>query len=327
MILRISFILWVFILASPISGSAAEPPKVVVSMAPIHSLVAGVMGGISTPELLIKGGASLHNTRLKPSHMRSLSQADVIFWLGEEAEGFLKRPLENASSRQHIIKIIALPKLLLLPLRSGGIWETRSHSALHDHDQEHTTQRPENIDSHLWLDPFNAKIIAQAVADTLSKIDAERADQYQENAKRLIFRLENLHLELGDVAVAAINKPHIVFHDAYQYFEHRYNLKAAGSVTLNPDRKPGARRLREIQQKLQATKAHCIFSEPQFSSSHLKILTGDGQYYSGTLDPIGIDIPPGPDMYFILMRRLVSDFVSCLCQIYIGDEIKEPMQQ
>ena len=321
MILRFSPIVWVLIFIAPTLGNAAEPPKVVVSMAPIHSLVASVMKGISTPELLIKGGTSPHNTRLKPSQMRSLSQAEVIFWLGEEAESFLQHPLESASSKQHVIKILDLPKLLLLPLRKGGIWESDNHRP---HNIEHTAAgHAKNIDSHIWLDPLNAKIIAQAVADTLSKIDAERAIQYQENAKHLIFRLENLHLEIGAVAVAAINKPHIVFHDAYQYFEARYQLKAAGSVTLDPDRKPGARRLREIQQKIHKANAHCIFSEPQFPSSHLKILTGDNEYYSGTLDPIGTDIPPGPNMYFTLMRRLVSDFVSCLCQLYAGDEFKD----
>ncbi len=321
MILRFSPIVWVLIFTAPTFGNAAEPPRVVVSMAPIHSLVAGVMKGIGTPELLIKGGTSPHNTRLKPSQMRSLSQAEVIFWLGEEAEGFLQQPLKSASSKQHIIKILDLPKLLLLPLRKGGIWEDDSHGK---HNSGHATaEHPEHIDSHIWLDPFNAMIIAQAVADILSKIDTERATQYQENAKQLIFRLENLHLEIDAVAVAAINKPHIVFHDAYQYFETRYRLKAAGSVTLDPDRKPSAKRLREIQQKIQNSNAHCIFSEPQFPSSHLKILTGSNEYYSGTLDPVGTEIPPGPNMYFTLMRRLVSDFVSCLCQLYAGDEFKE----
>ncbi len=307
----------------PALGSAAEPPRVVVSMAPIHSLVAGVMKGIGRPELLVKGGSSPHNTRLKPSQMRSLSQADLIFWLGEEAEGFLQRPLESASREQRVVKILALPGLLLLPLRRGGVWENRHHGTPDDDHQHAAAQRPEHIDSHVWLDPFNAKVIAQAVADTLSEIDPARASQYQENAKQLIFRLENLHLEISAVVATAVDKPHIVFHDAYQYFEHRYHLKAAGSITLDPDRKPGARRLREIAQKLQDANAHCIFSEPQFPSSHLKILTGNGQYYSGTLDPIGSSIPPGRDMYFTLMRRLVSDFVSCLCQIYAGDEFEE----
>jgi len=327
MILRLSLILWVLIFVTPAFGGSTKPPKVIVSIAPIHSLVASIMKGIGTPELLVKGGISPHNASLRPSQMRSLSQAELIFWLGEEAEGFLKQPLENASSRQRIVKVIDLPELLLLPLRRGGIWEGHSHAAEDvtdtPHGHEHRAQRPESIDSHIWLDPFNAKIIAQAVADILGEIDTERASQYQENAKRLIFRLDNLHLEIGDVTVAAINKPYIVFHDAYQYFEYRYHLKAAGSVTLDPDHKPGARRLREIQQKLQETQAHCIFSEPQFPSSHLKALVGEDQYYSNELDPIGVDILPGPDMYFILMRRLVSDFVSCLCQIYIGDELKE----
>ncbi len=321
MILRFSLVLWVVILLVPAAGHGAEPPRVLVSMAPIHSLIAGVMKGVGTPELLVKGGTSPHHSHLKPSQLRRLSRADLIFWLGEEAEAFLQRPLENLSGDQQVIKILALPKLLLLPLRQGGLWEHDDHDGPDDHDHA-TTRHPEAVDAHIWLDPFNAKVIAQAAADILSQADPAHASQYQENARQLIFRLENLHLEIRAVVATAVRKPHIVFHDAYQYFEHRYGLNAVGSVTLDPDRRPGARRLREIQQKLQATDAHCLFSEPQFPSSHLEMLTGDGRYYSGTLDPIGSRIPPGPDMYFILMRRLVSDFVSCLCQVYAGDEFE-----
>lgn len=306
MVLRYSPVILALILAAPVLATTTKPPRVVASIAPLHSLVAGIMQDVAEPELLIKGGTSPHSHNLRPSQMRALSRARVIFWVGERMEWFLRRPLSQPSTGQKIIAVANLPGLLLLPARHGGIWENHSHS-------ENTAKTHKDIDNHIWLDPENAKIIAQEIAITLSKIDPDRAAVYQENTIHLIARLNDLHLEIMD-ATAATKKPYLVFHDAYQYFEQRYQLKAIGSVTVSPDRKPGARRLQEIQQKLRDAEAHCIFSEPQFPASQLNMLTEDGKYYSGELDPIGIDIPPGPDMYFILMRRLASSFVACLNQ-------------
>lgn len=320
MILRYSLTLLLLVTTS-VSATANEPPRVLVSIAPLHSLVASIMKGVAEPELLIRGSTSPHSYRLRPSQMRALSQAKLIFWVSEEMEGFLRRPLAQISPHQKAIKITNLTKLLLLPARQGGIWEknhaTETPVTQHaDHDHQHQG----NIDNHVWLDPENAKIIAQATADALSEADPTRTALYQKNASTLIVQLENLHLEIKAATAAVINKPYLVFHDAYQYFEHRYQLNAVGSVTIDPDRKPGARRLQEIQQKLQSAEAHCIFSEPQFPGSHLKMLTNNGKYYAGKLDPVGINIPPGPDMYFILMRQLVSSFVGCLCQSYAEND-------
>ncbi|HEC17354.1 MAG TPA: zinc ABC transporter substrate-binding protein [Sedimenticola sp.] len=295
----------------PIPALAAAPPRVVVSIAPVHSLITGVMQGAAAPELLVKGGASPHGYSLRPSQVRALSRADVIFWTSEETEAFLRRPLAAARAGQHIVKLMDLPGLTLLPARSGGAWE-------HAH-KEH----PESMDSHIWLDPLNARVIVQAAAKILAQTDPERTSLYEDNAGRLLRRLKALDEEIRGLTAPLAGKPYLVFHDAYQYLEHRYGLSALGAITTDPERRPGARRLREIRKRLRASGARCIFVEPQFPSSHLEAITGGGQYIIGRLDPLGADIPPGPDMYFILMRRLAGAIAGCLTQAHAGSGITD----
>ena len=74
---------------------AADPIKVVTSIKPIHSLVAGVMQGVAEPALLVKGAASPHSFNLRPSDARALNQADLVFWVGEDLETFLTKPIES----------------------------------------------------------------------------------------------------------------------------------------------------------------------------------------------------------------------------------------
>jgi zinc transport system substrate-binding protein len=75
-------------------GSAhAEVPNVVVSIKPIHSLVASIMQGVGEPALIVEGAASPHTYSMKPSNASALEKANVIFWVGHgmEATGIARQ--------------------------------------------------------------------------------------------------------------------------------------------------------------------------------------------------------------------------------------------
>ena len=63
------------------STAVAAPPKVVADIAPVHSLVAQVMEGVASPDLLVEPGASPHGYSLRPSQARALQQSDLVFWV------------------------------------------------------------------------------------------------------------------------------------------------------------------------------------------------------------------------------------------------------
>jgi len=104
--------------------------------------------------------------------------------------------------------------------------------------------------------------------------------------------------------------PYIVFHDAYQYFEERYDLSPAGSVTANPEVRPGARRVADLKQA--SDSAVCVFAEPQFEARILQLLTEDEGVRLGYLDPLGSALPAGPDHYAATLRGLADSITDCL---------------
>ncbi|MGE5517422.1 MAG: zinc ABC transporter substrate-binding protein [Bacteroidota bacterium] len=289
----------------------AEVPKVIASIQPIHSLVAAVMQGVGTPGLVVTGAQSEHTYALKPSDARALAAARVVVLVDENYETFLAKPLKGRKDSLDVIAMADLPGAHTLPTRKGGVWEEDD-----DHDEHgghgHEGHHHGAIDGHVWLDPTNARLLVTAVADRLSELDAEHAEQYRANANATVARLDVLDGQLRTKLAPVANRPFVVFHDAYQYVEKRYGLAAAGSVTVDPDRPPSARRLAALRDKLKAAGASCVFHEPQFPAPIVKTLAEAAGAREGVLDPQGADIPPGPEQYFTLMTRLADGLESCL---------------
>jgi len=292
-----------------IASLVQAQPRVVVTLPPLHSLVAGVMGEVATPELLLPGGASPHNYSLRPSGMRALTNANLLVWVGEDLETFLLNPLENTDTPR--LAVATLEDLQLYPLREGGLWETHGHDDDHGHDDGHDHAHGDQ-DLHLWLSPANARVVVAAVAERLAKLEPAHAETYRDNAAALDARLQALDARLAEQLAPVQEVPFLVFHDAYQYFERHYDLAGAGAITLDPERQPGAARVREIRQRLQTHDIACVFAEPQFRPALVDNLVEDTGVRTGVLDPLGAALEPGPDAYFQLLENLAAALVDCL---------------
>lgn len=298
----------VFLLALSTTGWAAAPqgPRVVVSIKPLHSLVAGVMQGVAEPQLLLQGGASPHGYVLRPSEARLLNEAQLVVWVGPQLESFLQKTLATLGGKARQLELATELESLLLPTRSGGNWDADEHAHGHGHES------PGGRDQHLWLDPLLAKQIVEKTAAALTAIDPAHQSQYQHNAARLQQRLDQLHEQLKSRLAPVQKVPYVVFHDAYHYFEAAYGLNAVGSLTIDPERKPGAKRIREIRARIQTLQARCVFSEPQFEPRLVATVTEGSGARSGILDPIGAALPAGPEAYFLLLNSLADNLVAGL---------------
>jgi zinc transport system substrate-binding protein len=293
----------VLVIAILAASPAAAAPKVVASIKPLHSLIAGVMAGVGEPELIVAGAASPHTYALKPSDARRLQAADLVVWIGPIMESFLVKPLAALAGKAEIVELDRAPGVRLLQAREGGAWEEEGH---------HRAERALEHDGHLWLDPENAKAIVALTVARLSARDPENAEHYAANGAAVARRLTALDDDLRRRLAPLKGAGFVVFHDAYQYFERRYELTAIGSITVSPERPPGARRLAAIHDKIASAGVRCVFSEPQFAPRLVETVIAGTGARGGVLDPEGGALPRGPQLYFSLMNGLADSLLHCL---------------
>ena len=299
----------------PAAAAAAEAPTVVASIKPVHSLVAGVMQGVGSPHLIVQGGASPHATSLKPSDAAALERTAVVVWVGEDLEAFLAPALETLAGKAVVVELAEAPGLTRLAYREGGPWgehEEEEHDEEHADAEAHDEHDHDGIDMHLWLDPDNARAMVAAVAAALSAADPGNAARYDANAKAMTGRFEALATEIDSSLAPVKDVPFVVFHDAFQYFDRRFGLNTVGSITVNPENQPGAQRLKEIQAKIAELGARCVFAEPQFEPRLVQVAVEGTDARTATLDPLGADLPDGPELYFELLRRNAASLKACL---------------
>ena len=292
---------------------AASDLKVVVSIKPFHSLVSSVMQGVSEPALLLNGNNSPHTYSLRPSAAVKLQNADLVFWGGKNLEGFLAKAIHSLAAGARVVSFEDTPGLILRPFRSVKEWQELDPES--KNDQDHVKKRKINRlpgnDPHIWLDPLNAQKITQYLVQILSDFDPENAQTYHSNGKKTILRLSDLNIQLETKMSSVSSKPYIVFHDAYQYFEKRYQLNPIASVIVSSGPSTSVGRLIDIRKKIKNKNVLCIFTEPQFSPKLVQTVISGTAVKKGILDPIGTSISPGPEMYFTLLNNISHSISNC----------------
>ena len=298
--------------------SANADIKVVTSIKPIHSLASYLMDGVGKPDLIVDGYNSPHAFAMKPSHAKMLQNADLIFWVGEDMESFLEKPLNSIAKKAEKIELMEIKGLNKLEFRERNIFEEhedhghdehKEHGHKEDKHDDHQGHAHGEHDPHIWLDPMNAKVILSEMAEHLIENDQKNEAKYKENLKKAHKDLDKLTKKVK----SELNKDFksIVFHDAYQYFEKRFDINILGAFTVNPDVMPGAEQLAKIREVIEHDKVSCIFSEPQFNPDIIKAVAKDTNVATGVIDPLGATLDPGKDLYFDLIGNMSKSFKGC----------------
>ncbi|MEM7070329.1 MAG: zinc ABC transporter substrate-binding protein [Pseudomonadota bacterium] len=351
---------------------ATQTKDVFVTIKPLHSLVSGVIGDTGKAVLLIENDISPHDFKLRPSQIKDLQEANIIFYIDEYFETFFQSLFKILPAHVRKAPVAQKAGINLLSHRVGDSWEAHAHDE-HAHDEHandehahdehahdenahdehandehahdehahdehahdehahdehahdehahdehahdehaHDEHHKHAYDFHIWLDPKNARHIVKFIVRELSALYPENSDIYQKNGHQMTKKIESMDIEIKDLLKNLDDKPFIVFHDAYQYFERAYDLKAIGSITIEPHKSPSPKRIQEIRKKLKETKAQCVFSEPQFSDRLVKTVSEGTNAKTGSLDPLGANLDDGEALYFNLIRNMANNFKLCL---------------
>jgi len=293
------------------AGPVSAAPKVVASVVPVHAIVAAVMGDAGTPELLLKGNMSEHRAVFTPAQIAALGDADLVFIVGDGLEAKLAQISgSDAVNGKRFVELAEAPGVTRLPIREGGAWEPDSDA--HDHDETHAAEGVLAFDPHVWLDPGNAKAMARQVAADLARADPANAAAYAANEKAFEAEVDKTTAGIAVDLAPVKDRPFIVFHDAFHYFEKRFGLAGVGSISDVSAAAPSAQRLAAVRDKIAAAHAACVFREPQFDDKVVAtVIEGTGARV-GVLDPLGASLAPGSAAYQQLLRSLAVSLKDCL---------------
>ena len=287
---------------------SADVPQVTTDIPVTHSLVTRVMAGIGTPDLIVNRGASPHDYSLRPSNAASLEAADVVFWISNGLTPWLDDALNTLARNAKVIELMGAKGATVLPFREGSTFETHSHRHKHDED-EHATV---NVDPHGWLDPYNGKTWLDVIAMELSKIDPENTDIYFDNVSQGKTDIDAVISEIDATLAPFRGTNFIVYHDAYQYFERRFDVLAAGSISMGDVSDPSPARIAEIHQTVEELDMTCVFSEPQFNPELVATVVDGTKARARVIDPLGTRLTLGADFYLNLLRNIAQTMASCL---------------
>ncbi|KIS41694.1 zinc ABC transporter substrate-binding protein ZnuA [Kosakonia radicincitans] len=298
--------------AALLAGTAQTAnAAVVASLKPLGFIASAIADGVTTTEVLLPDGASEHDYSLRPSDVKRLQNADLVFWVGPEMEAFMARSVQKIPEQKQVsMAALAGVKPLLM---KGADDDEHEHGEDH-HDGEKSDEHHHHGDynMHLWLSPEIARLSAVAIHDKLVEVMPQSRARLDANLQAFEASLTQADKQAGNELAPLKGKGYFVFHDAYGYFERHYGLTPLGHFTVNPEIQPGAQRLHEIRTQLVEQKATCVFAEPQFRPAVVEAVARGTSVRMGTLDPLGISIKLGKESYPQFLTQLTQQYASCL---------------
>lgn len=282
-----------------LASFSVQAVMVVVTIPPLASAVSPLLNKEDELVTLLPAGQSPHHFHLRPSHMLLLQKADLVISVGGGVDQWAHKAIHNTADEQHI-EMAELPGLVILPVRNAHQKEDDKH---HDHSHRR------GFDAHLWLNAENIQLLVKATAAFLSQ-NASVLDKKALQQKQQAWLAE---IQQTDAMVAKqlqpVQKvPYLVLHDAFQYFEQRYQLNHAGAIKPPSGENASLQKIMQIHQLIEQKQVKCIFKEPQLSKKQLLLLTKDTDVKIGDLNPLG---EPGQD-YTQLLQALADQFQKCL---------------
>lgn len=279
-----------FLLLFVPSLEAGKSLHVVVTIKPIHSIIAGLMKGTEGPELLIDDQALPWDFKPSQAQEQQIANADLLFWVGPELETNLQPTLQKLGPKTQVIELLDHQGLKVLPARGAS------------------AQR----DPFFWLDNRNLLIILDDLTHLLEEADPQRTHVYERNRGELLARLAQLDREYEYGYRGLKSGLGVQYHDTLQYFEQAYALKIIDHVAGLPGSPVDTSALLRVRERLSNSEAICLLTERGFPSPNLDLLIEGSEANQGELDSLGIGMQAGPDLYFEVMEHNTRVIKRCL---------------
>jgi cytochrome oxidase Cu insertion factor (SCO1/SenC/PrrC family)/ABC-type Zn2+ transport system substrate-binding protein/surface adhesin len=278
------------ILLVAFEAAATEKFSVVVSIKPIHSLVAGLMKDVAVPGLLIDQGDKPFEFVLGEQGKQLLREASLVIWVGQELERSLQKTIKALPQDSQVMELLASQRLKILPSR-------------HDLDTR---------DPYFWLDDRNMLILLDEIVEKLIELDPVRSHIYSRNHRELLKPLLKIDKEYEYGYRGMKAGLGVQYYDVLQYFEQAYALNNLGAVGATPYQDVGAVKLLNVGRVIRNNQAACLFIDKSMPADHVDLLTSGTSINIGELDVFGLQFEAGPELYLKLMQYNTDVIKRCL---------------
>ena len=318
-------------------GVSQERLQVVSSIKPIQAIVMAVAGEHADVEQLIPDYASPHDYSFKPSDIRKMQTADIIFRIDEHMETQLNGAFNNLDTKKTAVVSLAAADGLIL-LESNHNHNEDEHDAHntthkdhdhkdhgHDHKEGHDHQHEkhndhehddhsnhDNLDFHLWTSPKNSVLMAKQVAASLSKFDSKNKTQYQQNLEKFFDDVRTESERIAEKLAPFKDEPYIVFHNSWQYFAAEFGLQKPIVIDLHEGVSSGAKTISDVRETIKRENIHCVFYDSSISLARLSVITETAKTVE--IDVLAKDVSLDQSTYINWLKQLGSQIESCLAK-------------
>ena len=269
----------------------ANELKVVVSVKPIHSIVSGLMKGVSTPNLLLQKQQSPYNFQPNLDQVKQLNEASLVIWIGPELELALSAQLQKVPKSVKVVELLSSPNLKVLPSRDN----------------------PNLRDPFFWMDDRNVMILLDELTHLMIDIDPDRAHIYTKNRLEMLVPLRRIDKEYEYGYRGLKAGLGVMYYDTLQYFEQAYALKTLDRVSGMVGDDISAESLFKVRQRIVDKEAACLFIDKSMpSDNNLDLLTRGQDINVGRLDVLAKEFVAGDDLYLQMMQYNTDIIKQCL---------------
>ncbi len=285
--------------ASPVIG--ANPHIDIATDIPfMASLITNIVGENDRVTSLVTASDSPHTFAFRPSTMRSIQNADLVVFIGEQFMPAVVNAVKEVTSDSQM--------LTLLDLDGITLYRSTEKDQHHEHDD-----KPEHnvfADPHLWTDPLNLHVVAGAIRDRLIAIDPARQASFTANTDRVLANLDTFNTEQlrrwqSTKAVAFVS-----MHDTTRYFTERYGLHPVDVLFSAQHSSPGVKQLRAFQKAVQQANVACVLTDPNTNSKWTQPFNDATGVTVAMVDALGVTTP---DANYLSVLNTMSDTLhSCI---------------
>ncbi len=278
------------LVACSIASANSNPPEIVVSIKPVHSIVTGLMKDIGTPALLIKDPQTPYDFTITATEKAQLKAAKLVIWVGPELEKNLEPVIAQLPSSTTVVELLENTRLKILPSRSN----------------------PSLRDPFFWMDDRNMIILLDELTELLIHIDPARSHVYARNRREMMVPLRRIDKEYEYGYRGLKAGMGVAYFDTLQYFEQAYALNILDRVTGTPWDSEKAVNMLKVRDRIQQQEAACLFLDISMHAGNLELIVKDQQINIGKLDVLGRGFSAGADLYLKMMQYNTDVIKQCL---------------